>query len=176
MITAPTEGQIALSPVTITGTGTVGDEIAVAVGDSTTLAPTSEQAQGFLAEAVPSTPVVTGDGFTVYATTVGADGTFTVTAALDPGDYGVTAVAARAEAEDGTPASISDPSAIVRFSVVAAPVVTPPANVPAGNVSSGTGGTLANTGFDPMIGVGSGLALLVAGGIALALIRRRRLS
>jgi hypothetical protein len=177
VITSPTEGQVALSPVTITGTGTVGDEIAIAVGDASTLDPTSDEVQGFLAEAVPSTPVVTGDGFTVYATTVGADGTFTVTAALDPGDYGVTAVAAREAAEDGTPASISDPSAIVRFSVVAAPV-TPPAggsgagSVPAGTVSSG--GTLATTGFDPMIGAGSGLALLVVGGIALALIRRRR--
>ena len=196
VITTPTEGQSVLSPVTISGTATAGDTVTIAVGDADALAAgdATGDAARLQAEAVPSTPVVVADGVVAYQVVAGADGTFSVLAALEPGLYGAVAVASReASAGGAVPASVSDPSTLVTFTVaqpavvppVTPPVTTPPVTaptgtnpvvvVPAGNASSGTG-ALAQTGAAPLVAGVSGLVLLLAGGLALLVIRRRRLS
>jgi hypothetical protein len=175
-ITSPTAGQVLTSsPADITGTGTPGDGITVVVGDASTFAAASGSAD-LQTLAAASTPVLEGDGFTVYATTVGADGTFAVSAPVTNGDYGVAAIASRDASEGGAvPASVSSPSGTVLFSVaipvVPAGTITPGATT-GGSTTNGTGaGTLASTGLDPMLPIGSAIALLLAGAVVM-IVRR----
>ena len=183
-IVKPTQGQTVTSPVTVSGTGTAGDRIAVLVSDPAiagplVIPPAALSAPGFTAQLAPTEPAVTGDGYVIYQTDVTAEGTFAISAALVPANYQTVALAARPGNEEGTvPPSVSDPSAIVDFVVVAAPTPTPTPTpspaviVPAGKPGGGSG-TLANTGSAPLIAGGGALALLAAGGIALALRRRQ---
>ena len=166
VITSPTEGQVLLgSPTTVTGRGTPGDVVSVAIADATKFDVTDEGNDVSTLAAAPVTvPTVSGDGYTVFVATVAADGTFAVQAPLPVGSYGVVALAART-ATAQNPASISLPSAIVRFSV-AAPVVTP-----AGTVAGA--GTLAATGFAPALPISLAGGLLLAG-VGVLLTRRRR--
>jgi len=72
-----------------------------------------------------------------------------------------------------TPATSTKPSTPATSETSVSPTTTTPAVVPAGN-ESGTGGGLANTGFDNSWLVWVGALLLVAGGGLLALLKFRR--
>jgi LPXTG-motif cell wall-anchored protein len=97
-------------------------------------------------------------------------GVVTVSAAV-VGDYTVTITGVRSER------TVSS-----SFAVVADPVPTPPTPGPTpggggsngGGDNGGGGGSLANTGFDAMGGLGIGAMLLVLGGAAAIMVRRRR--
>jgi hypothetical protein len=192
VLVTPVDGSEVASPVDITGTGTAGDLITVVVGDESVLGDRA----GLLAAAEPTVPVEEGDGLTIYEVTVGADGSFAVLADLAEGEYGAVAIASREASDDGlVPASVSDPSNVVLFTVAAvipptptptptpdptpvpSPTPTTPAvpSVPSGNGGSGTtGGSLARTGAAPFAAAGAGLLLLVAGGASVLVLRRRR--
>jgi len=72
-----------------------------------------------------------------------------------------------------TPATSTKPSTPATSETSVSPTTTTPAVVPAGN-ESGTGGGLANTGFDNSWLIWVGALLLVAGGGLLALLKFRR--
>lgn len=72
-----------------------------------------------------------------------------------------------------TPATTTKPSAPATSDTSVSPTSSTPAVVPAGN-ESGTGGGLANTGFDNSWLIWVGALLLVAGGGLLALLKFRR--
>ncbi|KIP51264.1 hypothetical protein SD72_16495, partial [Leucobacter komagatae] len=156
VITSPTEGQVVVGDqvtVTGTGTGTPGSNILLAVVPTDQL-DELEAAEGDMSSAAsepadPTDPIV-----------VDADGNWTVTLALTPDDYTAAAVAFLLD-ENGAPVLdaagqpvISDPSADVAFSLVAAVV---PAGTPATPIATGTTG-LAYTGgegTEAAIGIGA---------------------
>ena len=72
-----------------------------------------------------------------------------------------------------TPATSTKPSTPATSETSVSPTTTTPAVVPAGN-ESGTGGGLANTGFDNSWLIWVGALLLAAGGGLLALLKFRR--
>lgn len=172
VITSPTEGQVLLgSPSTITGTGTPGDIVAVAVAEAQVYDELAEDAEdaGSAARAVPVTePVVDAEGVLIFEATIDENGEFAVQTPLAIGEYVTFAIAAR-EATEDSEASVSAQSNIVRFSVAAAPIV--PVN-PAVAAGAAGGTTLAATGFAPVLPISIAGGLLLAGAGAFLLRRR----
>ena len=173
VITSPTEGQVVVGDqVTFEGTGTPGSNILLAVVPTDQL-DELEAAQGDMSSAAaepadPTDPIV-----------VDADGNWTVTLALTPDDYTAAAVAFLLDA-NGEPVLdaagqpiISDPSADVAFSVIAAVVPAgTPATPIAAPVASPTG--LAYTGSEGTeAAIGIGAAVLLLGSTLMVLARRR---
>jgi hypothetical protein len=168
VITSPTEGQVVTGgTVTISGTGPVGTGIVLTVADSSFLDGTATEtpAEGRFYLTDLADPIL-----------VDAQGNWTVTVSLLPGEYATQAVAAELNADGSVneAGAVSDFSNTVTFSLVAAaaapPVVTPaaPAARPAG---------LAYTGSEASQGVvGAALLLLVGGGLLVAARRRRALT
>ncbi len=172
VITSPTEGQVVVGDqVTFTGTGTPGSNILLAVVPTDQVAEleaaegTDTMAAAAAEPADPTDPIV-----------VDADGNWTVTLALTPDDYTAAAVAFLLD-ENGAPVLdaagqpvISDPSADVAFSLVAAVV---PAGTPATPIATGTTG-LAYTGSEGTeAAIGIGAAVLLLGATLMVLARRR---
>lgn len=171
VITSPTEGQVVVGDqVTFEGTGTPGSNILLAVVPTDQLdeleAAEGDDTMAAAAEpADPTDPIV-----------VDADGNWTVTLALTPDDYTAAAVAFLLD-ETGAPVLdaagqpvISDPSADVAFSLVAAVV---PAGTPATPIATGTTG-LAYTGSEGTeAAIGIGAAVLLLGATLMVLARRR---
>ncbi|MET4050821.1 hypothetical protein ABID81_000154 [Frigoribacterium sp. PvP054] len=175
VITSPTEGQVVVGDqVTFTGTGTPGSNILLAVVPTDQVAEL-EAAEGTdtmaAAAAEPADPTDPTDPIVVDA-----DGNWTVTLALTPDDYTAAAVAFLLD-ENGAPVLdaagqpvISDPSADVAFSLVAAVV---PAGTPATPIATGTTG-LAYTGSEGTeAAIGIGAAVLLLGATLMVLARRR---
>jgi hypothetical protein len=170
VITSPTQGQVVVGDqVTFTGTGTPGSNILLAVIPTDQL-DELQAAEGDMSSAAaepadPSDPIV-----------VDADGNWTVTLALTPDDYTAAAVAFLLD-ENGAPVLdaagqpvVSDPSADVAFSVIAAVV---PAAAPATPIVTGTTG-LAYTGSEGTeAAIGIGAAVLLLGSTLMVLARRR---
>jgi hypothetical protein len=166
VITSPTDGQVLTgSPTTITGTGTAGDEVIVAVVE----AEIYDAVENSAARAVPVTePVVDEDGVLIFEATIDENGEFAVQTPLAIGEYVTFAIASRAATEDSD-ASVSAVSNEVRFSVAAAPIVPVNPAVPAGAAG---GKALAATGFAPVLPISIAGGLLLAGAAAFVLRRR----
>ncbi|TWX34954.1 hypothetical protein ES689_14005 [Frigoribacterium sp. ACAM 257] len=168
VITSPTEGQVVTGgTVTISGTGPVGTGIVLTVADPSFLdgTITESPAEGRFYLTDLADPIL-----------VDADGNWTVSVELLPGEYVTQAIAAELNADGSVneTGGVSDFSNAVAFSLVAAavvpPVVTPvaPGTRPAG---------LAYTGSEASQGVvGAALLLLVGGGLLVAARRRRALT
>ncbi|KQM25446.1 MULTISPECIES: hypothetical protein [unclassified Frigoribacterium] len=170
VITSPTQGQVVVGDqVTFEGTGTPGSNILLAVVPTDQLDELEAAENGRAAAAAvpadPADPIV-----------VDAAGNWTVTLALTPNDYTAAAVSFLLDA-DGLPVLdaagqpiVSDPSADVAFSLVAA--VTPAA-LPATPIATGTTG-LAYTGSEGTeAAIGIGAAVLLLGSTLMVLARRR---
>ncbi|WP_153001761.1 hypothetical protein [Curtobacterium oceanosedimentum] len=171
VITAPKDGATVTGPdVTFEGTGTPGSNILLVA------VPTDQlNARAAAEPADPTDPIV-----------VGADGTWSVTLAVEPGDYTAVAQGFLLDADgepvvdaDGEPV-VSDPSDPVEFTVTAAvaPVGTTPA---AGSGGAGTApvattptGQLAFTGADlAPAGIAAGLLALIGTALMVVMARRR---
>ncbi|ROS54742.1 hypothetical protein [Frigoribacterium sp. PhB24] len=172
VITSPTQGQVVVGDqVTFEGTGTPGSNILLAVVPTDQLPELEAPADEMRAAAEPADPA--------DPIVVDADGNWTVTLALTPDDYTAAAVAFLLDA-DGAPVLddagqpiVSDPSADVAFSLVAAVV---PAGTPATPIATGTAGTtgLAYTGSEGTeAAIGIGAAVLLLGSTLMVLARRR---
>jgi len=155
-ITSPENGAaIVGSEVTFEGTGTPGSNILLVAAPTDQVTATSRASA---AAADPTDPIV-----------VGTDGTWSVTLAATPGDYTAVAQGFLLD-ETGEPvldadgnAVVSDPSALVQFSVtaVAATGTTP--------IGTGTGtGTVTPTGELAFTGADLTPAAIAAGLLALA--------
>ncbi|RUQ09435.1 hypothetical protein D8M35_02310 [Curtobacterium sp. HSID17257] len=164
-LTSPTAGEQITNPVTFTGTGTPGDFIALIAYPAGTPPQSSQPVD----EAFAATDPVR----------VGADGNWTVTRTLDPGETSVFAVAFARDAA-GAVTNTSAPSTVRTFTVAASastPVGVSPSATRSPIASARPGaGELAFTGVN-----GAGLqvvasiaALLAAVGAGLVMIRRRR--
>lgn len=173
VITAPKDGATVTGPnVTFEGTGTPGSNILLVAVPTDEL---DEPAARAAEPADPEDPIV-----------VGADGTWSVTLAVEPGDYTAVAQGFLLDADgepvvdaDGAPV-VSDPSDPVEFTVTAAvaPIGTTPA---AGQGGAGTApvattptGQLAFTGADlAPAGIAAGLLALIGTAIMVVMARRR---
>ena len=169
VITSPTQGQVVVGDqVTFEGTGTPGSNILLAVVPTDQLDELEAAENGRAAAAAvpadPADPIV-----------VDAAGNWTVTLALTPNDYTAAAVSFLLDA-DGLPVLdaagqpiVSDPSADVAFSLIAAVV---PAGTPATPIATPTG--LAFTGSEGTeAAIGIGAAVLLLGSTLMVLARRR---
>ena len=168
VITSPTEGQVVTGgTVTISGTGPVGTGIVLTVADPSFLdgTVTETPAEGRFYLTDPTDPIL-----------VDAQGNWTVTVSLLPGEYVTQAIAAELNADGSVDeaGAVSDFSNTVAFSLVAA-AVAPPVVTPAAPVVRPAG--LAYTGSEASQGVvGAALLLLVGGGLLVAARRRRALT
>ncbi|AXH37144.1 hypothetical protein DVJ78_03700 [Humibacter sp. BT305] len=164
VITSPApDAAVVGSAVTFAGTGTPGVDVVLGV------APTSRMSALAAPDpADPTDPIV-----------VGPDGTWSVTVALEPGDWTARAVLVELDAQGGIAAVLSDVSDPVRFTLAAAATPTNPATpgasgVPSAPAVSPESGSvaLASTGLDlGPYAIGLLLALLGAA----ALLTRRAL-
>lgn len=167
VITSPTEGQVVTGgTVTISGTGPAGAGIVLTVADPSFLDGTAtEPAEGRFYLTDLADPIL-----------VDAEGNWTVTVSLLPGEYVTQAIAAELNADGSVDeaGAVSDFSNTVAFSLVAA-AVAPPVVTPAAPVVRPAG--LAYTGSEASQGVvGAALLLLVGGGLLVAARRRRALT
>jgi hypothetical protein len=153
--------------VTFTGTGLAGATLEVSVTDAA-VATTDAQFAALLV--APAT----------LTTTVGADGTWTVSDTFEPGDYSATATQFTGDGADR-----SAPTAVQSFTVAAIVVpvdpgttdpgagLPPTSGTPAGtSTGATTPGGLAATGADSTGSIA--LAMLLVGAGAVALVARRR--
>jgi hypothetical protein len=159
VITSPTNGETVVGDqVTFTGTGEPGANVLLGVIPTSELeeledaiADEADAASGDLSRAAepadPEDPIV-----------VGEDGTWSVTLALVPEDY--TVAAALIDPEEGL--ILSDISEFVEFSLVAAVAAADPTD------PTQPGDGLAVTGSESTGVIGLAAALLLAGGILLA--------
>jgi hypothetical protein len=159
VITSPTNGETVVGDqVTFTGTGEPGANVLLGVIPTSELeeledaiADEADAASGDLSRAAepsdPEDPIV-----------VGEDGTWTVTLALVPEDY--TVAAALIDPEEGL--ILSEISEFVEFSLVAAVAAADPTD------PTRPGDGLAVTGSESTGVIGLAAALLLAGGILLA--------
>ena len=174
VITSPAQGQVVVGDqVTFEGTGTPGSNILLAVIPTDQL-DELEAVQGDDTVAAAAEPVDPADPIVVDD-----EGNWTVTLALTPNDYTAAAVSFLLD-ETGAPVLsaagqpiISDPSADVAFSLVAAVIpagtpatpITAPVATPSGLAYTGSEGTEA--------GIGIGAAVLLLGTTLMVLARRR---
>ncbi|WP_378143796.1 ParB-like protein [Cnuibacter sp. UC19_7] len=162
-ITSPTaDAALVGSTATFAGTGTPGTNVVLGV------VPTSSVEGRMSALAAPE-PADPADPIVVDT-----DGRWSVTVALEPGDWTARAVLVRFDDQGGLPTVISEFSAPVRFTLAAA--VTPavpgdPGGAGAKPAATGSG-ALASTGLE-LAPYGIGLVLALVG--AAALIARRSL-
>ncbi|WP_440708335.1 hypothetical protein [Herbiconiux sp. YIM B11900] len=154
VITAPTAGQaLTGASVTFTGTGTPGKNVLLAVVPTSAVGQLSSMAQAVPAD--PEDPIVVDD-----------NGDWTVTLALEPGDYTAAAALVTLGPDNTLESIISEPSIPVQFTLAAAAVPVTPVT-PAGDGST----KLANTGAElGALGLGG---VLAAAGLVLVLVRRK---
>jgi hypothetical protein len=164
VITSPTNGQIVTgATVTFTGTGTPDTNVLLLVVPTDLLnQPTARAA----APADPTDPIL-----------VDAAGNWTVTLALAPEDYTAAAALVELNEQGELVGIISEPSADVAFTLVAAAAapVTPAGSVTPGtsaNTGSSNKNQLASTGSAPagLIGIASLMALA---GAATLILRKK---
>ncbi len=173
-ITSPTEGEVVTGDqVTFEGTGTLEAFIGLVVAPTDLLADLATE-QPLTPAAAPENPA--------DPIPVGADGTWSVTLALEPGEYAAVAIQSATEAPTDA-SEISEPSEPVTFTLEAAAAPTAPAGTPgAGGATPVTvnpttrPSALASTGSDDVsafVGLG---ALLALTGTALVFGARRRIA
>ncbi|OIH95533.1 hypothetical protein [Curtobacterium sp. MCBA15_001] len=171
VITSPKDGAALVgSTVTFEGTGTPGSNILV-VAAPTDQVMAQAQSRAAAEPADPTDPIV-----------VGADGTWSVTLAAEPGDYTAVAQSFLLDAngdpvldENGDPV-ISDPSDPVQFTLAAAAATNPVVSAPGAGTGTGAvtpNGQLAFTGAD-LAPAGIAAGLLALAGTVLMVVARRR--
>jgi len=192
VIVHPEDGQtIREDTVTIDGTGTPGAYVVVAVATDSFFDEYSTDLRNLLLAAVEASNPALADQMSLLADEdasaaaeptpldepilVGADGTWTVTVALEDGSYTAAALQVAADMEAGTVSAVSGYSNQVDF-IVAPALVPAPAG--AGTVPSNASGTsaLPETGSNDAGLIGLAAALTLAGGLLVALRRKRALN
>lgn len=158
VITSPAaDAALVGSTVTFAGSGTPGVNVVLGVAP-TSLVEGRMSALAAPEPADPTDPIV-----------VGADGSWSVTLAVEPGDWTARAVLVELDGQGQVVAVLSDVSDPVRFTLAATPTPTPNPSVPgatgANTAATGTG-VLASTGLD-LAPYGVGLLLALLGAAAL---------
>jgi hypothetical protein len=173
-ITSPTNGaKLTGSQVTFTGTGTPGANIIVAVVPTSEVQTLEDQAAASMKSAMRVAPRAATPADPEDPIVVNAQGIWSVTLALKPGDYTAEAASVLLDANgdpvvgtDGSPV-VAGPSNDVEF-VLAAAVTT------AATGTTSDPGSLAFTGSNAAPEAGIAAALLALGGGLMAAARRRR--